>query len=91
MGPPIASRVDWGRQWCESGLIGPLDVLDVSEVSELATGFRRQYASSGNEATMNRHADLPALAELCGDARIWAPAHLILGERLLLWRTNVFR
>lgn len=90
VGPPLTGNADWDRQWYESGLIGPHRVMDRSEASELATRFRCEYTSSGSEVTMNRHADLPVLAEICGDARIWAPAHRILGKRLLLWRTNVF-
>ena len=39
---------------------------------------------------MNRHVDLPALEALAKDSRIWRFAHDILGESLVLWRTNVF-
>ena len=39
---------------------------------------------------MNRHVDLPVLMTLCGDSRIWRYAHDILGDSLMLWRTNMF-
>ena len=39
---------------------------------------------------MNRHVDLPVLSALCGEPAVWAAAHDILGDELLLWRTNMF-
>lgn len=58
--------------------------------------MRRQHWRSGTSSTMktmktmNRHVDLPALATLAKDPRIWRFAHDILGEGLMLWRTNMF-
>ena len=52
--------------------------------------FRAQHAQSGIPSARNRHVDLPVLAALCERPEIWQLAHEILGDRLLLWRTNMF-
>ena len=81
-----ARRRDWERR----GLVGPVEVLTRSEANRIGREFREQYARSGIAATRNRHADLPVLAELCANPNVWQPAHDLLGDDLLLWRTNMF-
>lgn len=81
-----ALRRDWERR----GLVGPVEVLTRHEAARVARDFRAQYARSGIAATRNRHVDLPVLAELCASPRLWQPAHDLLGDDLLLWRTNMF-
>lgn len=83
---PAARRRDWERR----GLVGPVGILTRDEAARLGAGFREQYRRSGNRATRNRHADLPVLAALCEHPRLWPPAHELLGDELLLWRTNMF-
>lgn len=83
---PAARRRDWERR----GLVGPVEILTRDEAARLGAGFREQYGRSGNRATRNRHADLPVLAALCENPRLWPPAHELLGDELLLWRTNMF-
>ena len=78
------------REWARRGLIGPVEVLTRSEAARIAHEFREQYARSGIAATRNRHIDLPVLAELCANPNVWEPAHGLLGDDLLLWRTNLF-
>ena len=81
-----ADRRDWERR----GLVGPVEVLTRSEANRIGREFREQFAQSGIAATRNRHADLPVLAELCANPNVWQPAHDLLGDDLLLWRTNMF-
>ena len=71
-------------------MLGPLAVLTATEAVRLAADYRTQAARSGSVATRNRHVDLPALQALCATAKLWQPLHDLLGERLLLWRTNLF-
>ena len=78
------------RGWERRGLVGPVEVLTRSEAARIAREFREQHARSGIAATRNRHIDLPVLAELCANPDIWQPAHDLLGDELLLWRTNLF-
>ncbi len=56
----------------------------------MASDFETQIARSGISRTRNRHMDLPSLAGLCANPKVWRPLHDILGEELLLWRTNLF-
>ena len=79
-----------GGDWDRRGLLGPVEVLTRSEAARIAREFREQHARSGIAATRNRHVDLPVLAELCANPDIWQPAHDLLGDELLLWRTNLF-
>ena len=81
-----ARRRDWERQ----GLVGPVEILTRREAIRTGAEFRAEYTASGIAATRNRHADLPVLADLCEHPRLWAPAHELLGDELLLWRTNMF-
>ena len=81
-----ARRRDWERR----GLVGPVEVLTRSEANRIGRDFREQCARSGVAATRNRHVDLPVLAELCANPNVWQPAHALLGDELLLWRTNMF-
>ena len=85
-----AGRADRGREWERRGIVGPLGALSRSDAARIGRDFREQYARSGIAATRNRHVDLPVLAELCANPDIWQPAHDILGDELLLWRTNMF-
>ena len=79
------------REWERRGLIGPVEVLTRHEATtRIAREFNEQYARSGIAATRNRHIDLPVLAELCANPNVWEPAHGLLGDDLLLWRTNLF-
>ena len=78
------------RDWERRGMVGPVQVLTRSEAARIGREFREQYARSGIAATRNRHADLPVLAGLCANPGIWQPAHDLLGDALLLWRTNMF-
>ena len=78
------------RDWERRGLVGPVEVLAREDAAEIGREFRAQYARSGIAATRNRHADLPALAALCANPAVWRPAHDLLGDELLLWRTNMF-
>ena len=78
------------RDWEQRGVIGPVEVLTRDEAARIARDFREQHARSGVAATRNRHADLPVLAGLCANANVWRPAHDLLGDELLLWRTNMF-
>ena len=71
-------------------MVGPVRIMHRREALELGRRFRRQHQHSGTSSTMNRHVDLPALATLANDPRTWRFAHDILGESLMLWRTNVF-
>ena len=81
---------DRRRDWERRGLLGPVEILTQHEAARIARNFREQHTRSGIAATRNRHADLPVLAELCANPNIWRPAHAILGDELLLWRTNMF-
>lgn len=81
---------DHRSEWEQRGVIGPLEVLTRHEAARIARDFREQYARSGIVATRNRHPDLPVLAELCAHPNLWWPAHDLLGDKLLLWRTNMF-
>lgn len=83
-------RADGGRDWEQRGLVGPVRIMHRRQAVGLGRRFRRQYQRSGISSTMNRHVDLPALEALAKDSRIWRFAHDILGESLVLWRTNVF-
>ena len=85
-----ANNASHRRDWERRGLIGPVETLTRQEAARIGRGFREQYARSGNAATRNRHADLPVLAGLCANPDIWQPAHDLLGDELLLWRTNMF-
>ena len=85
-----AGRADRGREWERRGIVGPLRVLPRSHAARIGRHFREQYARSCIASTLNRHVDLPVLAELCANANIWPPAHDILGDELLLWRTRAF-
>ena len=78
------------RDWEQRGVVGPVEILTRHEAARIGRDFREQYARSGNLSTRNRHVDLPALSALCVDSRIWEAAHDILGNELLLWRTNMF-
>ena len=81
-----ARRRDWDRR----GLVGPVEALTRHEAARIGRTFREQYAQSGIAATRNRHVDLPVLADLCANPNVWEPAHGLLGDALLLWRTNMF-
>ena len=78
------------RDWEQRGLIGPVEILTQDKAARIAREFREQHARSGVAATRNRHADLPVLAGLCANPELWRPAHDLLGDELLLWRTNMF-
>ena len=80
------SRLQYERR----GMLGPEQLLTRSEACQLANDFEIQIARSGNSRTRNRHVDLPALARLCANPKVWQPLHEILGDELLLWRTNLF-
>ena len=84
------ARARRGRDWERRGLVGPVVLLAREEAARIGAEFREQYARSGSPATRNRHADLPVLRALCANPGIWQPAHEILGDELLLWRTNMF-
>ena len=81
---------DWRRDWERRGVLGPVEALSRPEAARIARDFREQHARSGVAATRNRHADLPVLAGLCASPDLWRPAHELLGDALLLWRTNMF-
>lgn len=83
-------RAGWRRDWERRGLVGPIGVLTREDAARIGRVFREQYARSGIAATRNRHVDLPVLADLCSNPALWPPAHAILGDALLLWRTNMF-
>lgn len=83
-------RPDRRRDWERRGLVGPVRVMNRRDAAGIGRDFREQHARSGIASTRNRHVDLPVLAVLCGDPGIWRPAHEVLGDRLLLWRTNMF-
>ena len=85
-----ARRLANRRQWRRQGVLGPVTILSASEATRLAQDYRIQAAASGISATRNRHADLPALASLCTDPKVCHPLHDLLGDCLLLWRTNLF-
>ena len=78
------------RDWERRGLFGPLAVLTRRDAARVAREFREQYAQSDNPATRNRHVDLPVLAALCERTGVWERVHEILGDELVLWRTNMF-
>ena len=81
---------DRRRAWERRGVVGPFEVLARHEAARIGHDFREQYVRSGIAAKRNRHADLPVLAELCANPTVWQPAHKILGNELLLWRTSMF-
>lgn len=85
-----AAHAAWLRDWERRGVLGPVEALTRHEAARIARDFRKQYARSGVAGTRNRHVDLRVLAELCDNAGIWLPAHAILGDELLLWRTRMF-
>ena len=85
-----AGHADRHRDWERWGLVGPVEILSRDEAARLGAAFRAECAASGIAATRNRHADLAALAALCEHPRLWPPAHDLLGDELLLWRTNMF-
>ena len=64
--------------------------MSLRDAAGIGRDFRTQYERSGISLKRNRHVDLPVLAALLEDPTIWQPAHELLGERLLLWRTNMF-
>ena len=78
------------REWERRGLIGPVRIMCRSDAAGIGRDFQLQYERSGIALTRNRHVDLPVLAALLEAPAIWRPAHEILGDRLLLWRTNMF-
>ena len=86
----LFERPDRRRDWERRGLVGPVRVMHRRDAAGIGRDFREQHQRSGLPSTRNRHVDLPVLAALCGDPRIWRPAHEVLGDRLLLWRTNMF-
>lgn len=85
LGRPFRRR-DWERR----GLVGPVRVMQRCDAAAIGRCFRAQHQRSGLASARNRHVDLPVLATVCEDPRIWRLAHEILGDRLLLWRTNMF-
>ena len=85
-----AGRAGRRRDWERRGLIGPIKVLTRDATARISAEFRDQYARSDISDKRNRHADLPVLAALCANPDIWWPAHEILGDELLLWRTAMF-
>ena len=78
------------REWNRRGVVGPVRIVHRRDAVGIGRDFRQQHKRSGIASTINRHVDLPALAALCEDSRIWRYAHEILGDRLMLWRTNMF-
>ena len=70
--------------------MGPIRVISRLDAAGIGREFRVQHGRSGIALTRNRHVDLPVLAALLEDPVIWRPAHELLGDRLLLWRTNMF-
>ena len=85
-----AGRPIGPRDWEGHGLTGPVRVMNRRDAAAVGRLFKEQYARSGDRSTRNRHVDLTVLAGLCENPRIWQPAHEILGDNLLLWRTNMF-
>ena len=83
-------RLDRRRDWKRRGLVGPVRVMNRRDAARIARDFGEQHERSGISSTRNRHMDLPVLAALCEAPGIWQPAHEVLGDRLLLWRTNMF-
>ena len=78
------------REWKRRGVVGPVRIVHRRNAVGIGHDFRQQHKRSGIASTINRHVDLPVLAALCEDSRIWRYAHEILGDRLMLWRTNMF-
>ena len=83
-------RLDRRRDWERRGLVGPVRVMNRRHAAGIGRDFREQHERSGIASTRNRHVDLPVLAALLDDPGIWRPAHALLGDNLLLWRTNMF-
>ncbi len=83
---PPGPRGDWERK----GLVGPFAILSRRDAVRIGREFNDQYERSGIATTRNRHVDLPVLAELCVRPGLWETAHALLGDELLLWRTNMF-
>ena len=82
-------RPDHRHDWERHGLVGPIRIMSRQDATGIGRDFMEQHARSGDASRRNRHVDLPVLAALCGGG-IWWPVHEILGDRLLLWRTNMF-
>ena len=85
-----ARRASRRRDWERRGLIGPVRVMSRRDAARIGREFQVQYEQSGIALTRNRHVDLPVLATLCEHPKLWQPAHEILGDRLVLWRTSMF-
>ena len=83
-------RADRRRDWERRGLLGPVETLAREQATRIGSEFREQHAASGISDTRNRHVDLPVLAALCANPKIWRPAHELMGDELLLWRANMF-
>ena len=83
-------RTDRPRDWERRGLLGPVETLPREQATRIGSEFREQHAASGISDTRNRHVDLPVLAALCASPKTWRPARELLGDELLLWRTNMF-
>ena len=83
-------RPDRRRDWERRGLVGPVRVMNRRDAAGIGRDFREQHERSGIASTRNRHVDLPVLAALLDDPGIWRLSHEVLGDRLLLWRTNMF-
>ena len=78
------------RDWEQRGLLGPLAILSRGDAVRIGREFNEQFARSGVAATRNRHVDLPVLATLCQRPGVWETGHDLLGDEILLWRTNMF-
>ena len=85
-----AGQLGMRVQYQQRGVLGPERILARSDAYRLASEFQIQNARSGISRARNRHMDLPALAGLCENPKVWRPLHDILGDELLLWRTNMF-
>ncbi|MDE2480920.1 MAG: phytanoyl-CoA dioxygenase family protein [bacterium] len=85
--------MSWSDAFARDGYGAPFPVLDAeaaARVRAAADGALSRDGLDPRSRTQSRHLDVPALRELCEHPAILERVRAILGERIVLWRSNLF-
>jgi hypothetical protein len=75
----------------EKGYLGPLRAFDAEEFERIGVvSLIESWDKRDPSRNRNRHLDTPQFAKICQNERIRSIVQKLLGQDLLLWRSNIF-
>ena len=75
----------------QKGYLGPLKAFDADELEGLGViSIIGSWDTRDPSRNRNRHLDTPVFTKICENGRIVSTVQTLLGQDLLLWRTNIF-